>query len=195
MADFEGNFYKTVPIGSQTWMAENLRSTKLNDGTAIPLVTDNNKWSNLTSPAYSYYLNDSASYKSRFGALYNWYTVETNKLCPIGWHVPSDADWTTLNTYLGVDSIAGGKLKATGTNYWYSPNTHATNSTGFNALPCGYRFYNGSFQNFGYSGNWWTSSVYSSGSAYYRYLIYSNGKLGRNFYDKIYGFSVRCVKD
>ncbi len=195
VADVEGNIYKTVSIGSQTWMAENLKSTKLNDGTVIPLVTNNNKWSNLTSPAYSYYLNDSASYKFKFGALYNWYTVETNKLCPTGWHVPSDADWTTLNTYLGVDSIAGGKLKATGTNYWYSPNSYATNSTGFDALPCGYRFYNGSFQNFGYSGNWWTSTVYSSGSAYYRYLTYSNGKLRRNFYDKLYGFSVRCVKD
>ena len=195
LTDVEGNVYKTVTIGSQTWMAENLKSIKLNDGTAIPLVTDNNKWSNLTSPAYCYYLNDSANYKYQFGALYNWYTVETNKLCPAGWHVPSDAEWTTLNTYLGVDSIAGGKLKATGNNYWYSPNTYATNSYGFNALPCGYRFYNGSFQNFGYSGNWWTSSVYLSGYAYYRYLTYSDGKLGRNFYDKIYGFSVRCVKD
>jgi len=181
--------------GSQTWMAENLRSIKLNDGTPIPYVSVNNTWSNMTSMAYSYYGNDSTTYKFKSGALYNWYTVDTKKLCPSGWHVPSNADWVSLNTYLGVDTLAGGKLKDNSSAYWYSPNLHATNETGFTALPCGYRFYNGSYNNYGLSGNWWTATEYSTTSAWYRYLIYADGKLGKNFYDKTYGFSVRCIKD
>lgn len=195
ISDYEGNSYNTVNIGNQTWMAENLRSIKLNDGTSIPLVTNNNTWSNLTTPAYSYYSNDSTSYKARFGALYNWYTVQSGKLCPAGWHVPSDSEWTTLSSSLGVDSIAGGKLKATGSFMWLAPNLYATNTTGFSALPGGYRFYNGSYQNSSFSGNWWTSTSFSTGAAYYRYLYYNTGKITRNSIDKQYGFSVRCIKD
>ena len=195
VSDFEGNTYKTVAIGSQTWMAENLRSIKLNDGTAIRVVTDNNTWSNLSTPAYAYYSNDSVNNKYAYGALYNWYTVHTNKLCPAGWHVPTDAEWTALNTFLGVDTLAGGKLKTTGSFIWYSPNTYATNSTGFNALPGGYRFYNGSFNNSGISGNWWTASENSSSSAWYNYLTFNKGNLYRNNIDKLYGLSVRCIKD
>jgi uncharacterized protein (TIGR02145 family) len=195
ITDFEGNAYKTVTIGSQTWMAENLKSIKLNDGTAIPLVTSNNSWSNMTTPAYCYYGNDSTTYKSYYGALYNWHTVATNKLCPSGWHVPTLGEWTTLNATLGVDTIAGGMLKEGGTAHWSYPNTHATNSSGFTALPTGYRFYNGSFQNFGISGNWWSSTAANSDAANYTFLVYSDGKLGKNSLDNTYGFSVRCVKD
>jgi uncharacterized protein (TIGR02145 family) len=193
--DVEGNVYKTVTIGSQTWMAENLRSIKLTDGSQIPYISDKNSWSLLTSPGYSYYSNDSISYKYQGGALYNWYTINTKKLCPAGWHVPSENEWTTLISSLGVDSIAGGKLKSTGTISWISPNTAATNSTGFNALPSGYRFYNGSYNNFYYSGNWWTSTEYSATAAKYCYLVYNKGNLGKNYLDKQYGFSVRCIKD
>jgi len=195
VSDAEGNVYKTTTIGSQTWMTENLRSIKLTDGTVIPLVTDNNTWSNLTTPARSYYSNDSVNGKSRYGGLYNWYTVQTNKLCPTGWHVPSDAEFITLATSLGVDSLAGGKLKESNSVNWFIPNTYATNSTGFTALPCGYRFYNGSYQNLGYSGNWWSSTEYSAISARYFYLVYNKGNTGRNFIDKQYGLSVRCIRN
>lgn len=194
ISDFEGNVYHTVTIGTQTWTRENLKSIKLNDGTAIPMVTGNYIWSHLTSMAYTYYGNDSATYKDHYGALYNWYTVDTKKLCPTGWHVPTADDWRTLNTFLGVDTLAGGKLKEAGVYHWLSPNLYGTNVSGFNALPCGYRFYNGSFNNFGYSGNWWSSSE-NSGSAWYRFLSYQDGKLGENDIDKTYGFSVRCIKD
>ena len=195
VTDNEGNVYNTVTIGSQTWMAENLRSIKLNDGTQIPYVVNRTTWSNLTTPAYSYYADDSVTYKAKAGALYNWYTVDTKKLCPTGWRVPSDADWVTLQTYLGTDSLAGGKLKETATYHWYSPNLYATNSTGFTAIPCGYRFYNGSYNNFGFSGNWWSSTSYSTPFAWYRYLSYTSGAIGKNYYDKVYGFSVRCIKN
>jgi uncharacterized protein (TIGR02145 family) len=195
VSDAEGNVYKTTTIGSQTWMAENLRSIKLTDGTVIPHVTDNNTWSNLTTPARSYYSNDSVNAKSIYGGLYNWYTVQTNKLCPTGWHIPSDAEFITLATSLGVDSLAGGKLKDSNSINWFIPNTNATNSTGFTALACGYRFYNGSYQNLGYSGNWWSSTEYSATSARYFYLVYNQGNTGRNYIDKQYGFSVRCIRN
>lgn len=195
VTDFEGNAYKTIAIGSQTWMAENLKSIKLNDGTAIPLVTNNNSWSTMITPACSYYGNDSVTYKANYGALYNWYSVATNKLCPSGWHVPTIGEWSTLTATLGVDTIAGGMLKEGGTAHWSYPNTHATNSSGFTALPTGYRFYNGSYQNFGISGNWWSSTASTTETSNYTYLSYSDGKLGKNSLDNTYGFSVRCVKD
>ena len=202
VSDLEGNVYKTVVVGTQTWMAENLKTIKLTDGTMIPLVTDNSSWSNLTTPARSYYSNDSVSYKSLNGALYNWYTVQTKKLCPTGWHVPSDAEWTILATSLGVDSLAGGKLKELGSINWFLPNLYATNSTGFTAMPSGYRFFNGSYNNIGYSGNWWSTTEYTTSTARFFYLVYSKGyaydnktTTGKNFVDKLYGLSVRCLKN
>ena len=202
VSDLEGNVYKTVTIGSQTWMAENLRSIKLSDGVAIQYVSDNSTWSNLTTPGYSYYSNDSTTYKAKYGALYNWYTVQTKKLCPTGWHIPSDAEWTTLATSLGVDSLAGGKLKETTSLDWYVPNLYATNTTGFTAIPSGYRFFNGSYNNIGYSGNWWSDTEYTTSSARFFYLRYDKGfaydnkiTTGKNFVDKLYGLSVRCLKN
>lgn len=196
VSDLEGNSYKTIAIGSQTWMAENLKSIKLNDGTAIPLVTDNSAWSNATGAARCYYANDSTSYKGNYGALYNWYTVQTGKLCPTGWHVPTDADWTKLASAVGLpDSVAGGSLKDGGYGMWVYPNYYATNATGFKAYPGGYRYYNGSFYNIGLSTNYWTATAYTNNTAYYRFLSCSNGKIGRDFYDKAFGFSIRCVKD
>lgn len=194
VSDFEGNAYKTIAIGSQVWMAENLRSEKLNNGTAIPLVTDNSTWANITTPAYSFYSNDSVSYKSSYGVLYNWYTVQTGRLCPTGWHVPSDVDFTTLATTLGVDTIAGGMLKFNGA-LWISPNTYASNTTGFTAIPSGYRNYNGSYNNSsGYLAAFWSNTENGS-LARYIYLSYNSGKIGRNSADKEYGLSVRCIKD
>jgi uncharacterized protein (TIGR02145 family) len=194
VADFEGNQYRTIAIGNQVWMAENLRSEKLNNGTAIPLVTDNNTWSNITTPAYSFYSNDSVSYKSNYGVLYNWYTVQTGKLCPSGWHIPSDTEFTTLSLTLGVDSVAGGMLKFDAA-LWISPNTYASNSTGFTALPGGYRNYNGSYNNSaGYLAAFWSSTEYGS-YARYIYLNYNSGAIGRTYTDKENGLSVRCIKD
>lgn len=193
VTDFEGNEYKTVDIGNQTWMAQNLRSIKFNDGTAIPYVTDKPTWSNLVTPAYSYYLDDSTSYKQNFGGLYNWYTVQTGKLCPTGWHVPSAAEWTELGSTLGVDSLAGGKLKEM--VLWYSPNLYATNSTGFTALPSGYRYYNGSYNNSGVSFSAWASDQYSTREAKFFYLKYDSGAMAQTYIDKEFGLSVRCVKN
>jgi len=196
----DGEVYKYKLIGTQVWMIENLRATKYNDGTAIPLVTDNTAWSNLTTPGYCWYNNDAATYKNTYGALYNWFTVNTGKLAPTGWHVPTDAEWTTLTTYLGGES-AGGKLKSTGTieagtGLWYSPNTGATNESGFTAVPAGSRIYDdGAFGDVGYNGYWWSSSESNTGYAWFRYLYYDySGVYGFDYF-KSNGFSVRCVRD
>jgi uncharacterized protein (TIGR02145 family) len=140
--DVDGNVYNTVTIGAQVWMAENLRTTKYNDGTSIPLVTDSTKWSDLSTPAHCWYNNDKASYKATYGALYNWYTVATDNLCPTGWHVPTTAEWQILKDYLG-SSVDGGKLKESGTTHWKSPNKGATNESGFTALPGGLPYLQG----------------------------------------------------
>lgn len=145
VVDAGGNVYTTVIIGNQEWFTENLRTTKYNNGTPIPNITSNSEWGNLTTGAYAWYDNDEATYKYAQGALYNWYAVETGNLCAAGWHVPTDAEWTTLTDYLGGASVAGGKLKATGTieaetGLWHDPNTGATNETGFTALPGGGRY-------------------------------------------------------
>jgi uncharacterized protein (TIGR02145 family) len=195
VTDIDGNIYNTVSIGTQVWMASNLVTTKYNDGTSIPFVTDNGSWSGLITPAYCWYNNDATTYKATYGALYNWYTVNTGKLCPTGWHVPTDAEWTTLSTYLGGESIAGGALKETGTNHWISPNTGATNTFGFTGLPGEMRNGSGVFDPIGYYGYWWTATQYSAGYALYWYLGYNFTNIfGANGYMRI-GFSVRCVKD
>ena len=135
--DIDGNGYDTVVIGTQTWLVQNLRVTHLNNGVSIPNITNSTLWKNSTTPALCYYNNDSVSYAAIYGALYNWYAVNTNNLCPTNWHVPSYSEWETLITYLGGASVAGGKLKEVGTTHWTSPNTGATNSSGFTALPNG----------------------------------------------------------
>ncbi len=198
--DADGNIYNVIRIGTQLWMKENLKTTKYNDGTNIPLVTDNTAWSNLTTPGYCWYNNDAGSYKNVYGALYNWYAVNTGKLCPVGWHVPSDNEWTILENYLGGWEVAGGKLKATGTieagtGLWYSPNTGATNETGFTAVPGGYRSYGGYFNSFGYDGHWWSSTEYSSSNAWYRLMNHMDSYSIRVSNHKPNGFSVRCVRD
>ena len=193
--DINGNVYKTIVIGKQTWMAENLKTTKYNDGTAIPLVSDYNKWSRLSTPAYCCYENNSSN-KAVFGALYNWYCVNTGKLCPSGWHVPTNDEWTTLTSYLGGDSVAGGKLKDTCTTYWIKPNTAATNESGFAALPGGYRYSKGIFASMGISGYWWSSTESRTNTAWYRPLHYNSGKIDIYWgHLKQDGFSIRCMKD
>ena len=191
----DGHTYSTVRIGNQWWMSENLNATKYNDGTPIPLVTYNTAWDNLCTPGYCWYDNDSATYANPYGALYNWYTVETGDLCPTGWHVPSYDEWTTLADNLGGTIAAGGKLKETGTTHWSSPNTGATNESGFTALPGGLRFYNGgTFHYVGNSGDWWSSSKYGS-KAYHSGVSYDSNDLGILPCHKSMGISVRCIKD
>ena len=194
ITDIDGNTYKTVTIGTQTWMAENLKVTKYNDGIAIPNVTDNTAWRELTTGALCDYDN-TPSNSETYGKLYNWHAVNTGKLCPTGWHVPSDAEWTELTDYLGGTSDAGGKLKETGTTHWNSPNTGATNETGFTALPGGYRNFDGTFYGVGTYGFWWSATEGSADSAWGRSMYYNGSYVGRDYNGKELGFSVRCLRD
>jgi uncharacterized protein (TIGR02145 family) len=187
VADIENNVYRTITIGSMVWMAENLKTTKYNDDTAIPLVNDNTSWIILTSPAYCWYNNEITN-KVTYGALYNSFTINTGKLCPAGWHVPSHVELTNLESYLG-ENVAGGELKDT--TLWESPNTGGTNRTGFTALPGGFRTYDdGSFYNIGYNGYWWTSY-----ETIYFFMSYNSSKLSLDLAEKKAGLSVRCLRD
>jgi uncharacterized protein (TIGR02145 family) len=195
--DVEGNRYKVVKIGTQTWMAENLKTTKYNDGASITIVTDNGAWIALGTDAYCWYNNDAATYKATYGAMYNWYAVNTAKLCPIGWHVPTDAEWTTLTDYLGGADVAGGKLKEAGNSHWTSTNVGATNSSSFTALPGGFRHeVDGTFMNVGLYGYWWSRTAVDESNAWCFYLYKDNASswVGYNGV-KRYGFPVRCVRD
>lgn len=193
--DADGNVYKTVIIGTQVWMAENLRTTKFNDGTPITLTTSNNDWPKH-SPAYCWYDND-LSNKNIYGALYNWYAVNTGTLAPKGWHVATDDEWTILTNFLKGDIIAGGVLKKTGLAFWIYPNIGATNLYGFSALPGGYRIYFGDFSYKGDSGYWWTSSSLNSTYAWSRSINYLRKDVlrGSEGDGKQWGMSVRCIKD
>ena len=195
ITDIEGNTYNTVTIGTQEWMAENLKTTKYNDGTAITLVTDGTSWGNLSTEAYCY--SDQAAYVDTYGALYNWYSVDTGKLCPASWHVPSDEEWTTLVTYLGGKSVAGGKMKETGTTHWNSPNSGATNESGFTGLPGGMRYIDGDFYGIAYHGYWWSSTEDGDGTydAWLWKLRYDYVRAFRYDYDMKEGYSIRCVRD
>jgi uncharacterized protein (TIGR02145 family) len=193
--DIQGNVYNTVVIGTQTWTTGNLRSSLLNDGTAIPLITDNSTWSNLTTPGYCWYNNDPAVLDD-YGPLYNWFTVETAKLCPQGWHVPSNAEWTDLINYLGGLSLASFKMKETGTMYWSSPNEGATNESGFSARGSGRReYFDGQFGFLNRNAYWWSNTQYDTELSYALYLSDVNTNVESYYFDKAYGFSVRCIKD
>jgi uncharacterized protein (TIGR02145 family) len=197
VSDIEGNVYKTIAIGNQVWMAENLRTTKFKDNTPIPLVEDNVAWKNLTTPGCCWYNNDEETYKDIYGALYNWYTVNTGKLCPIGWHVPSATEIQTLITYLGGIDVAGGKMKETGTTHWKTPNAGATNSSGFTDLPGSYRSTSGYFFHNAEQGDSWSSYI-PTYPHYSVYLILIYNSAGSDIYDNFgqaSGLSVRCIKD
>jgi uncharacterized protein (TIGR02145 family) len=197
VTDIDGNVYGTVSIGSQLWMAENLKTTKYNDGTPIPLVSENSSWANLTTPGYCFYDNDANINKTTYGALYNWYTVSTNKLCPRGWHVPSDAEWTRLTNYLGGERAAGGKLPESGISHWVTPNDGATNSSGFTALPGGYRQEEGGFVNINDDDFWWSTNTSTTQitKAWSRGVNYNYPYVYNDFYLKSFGFSVRCLRN
>lgn len=195
VSDVEGNVYKTVKIGDQWWMAENLKTTKLNDGTPIPVVLSDQTWSdvNITSPMVCYYNNDFANVAS-FGMLYNWYAVNTGKLAPAGWHVPTDADWDKLITYLGGSSVAGAKLKEQGDLHWTSSNK-STNSSGFSAIGGGFRGIDGLFFWINaYNGNW-TATESDLSYSYSYSLSDDKDEIFTQIVPKHIGFSIRCVKD
>ncbi len=194
VTDIDGNVYRIVKIGDKTWMAENLRTTRFNDGTAIPLVTEQNAWIILSSPAYCWYNNDTV-YKASYGALYNGFAINTEKLCPAGWHISTDADWYALVEFLGGESNAGGKLKSTDVRYWINPNTGATNESGFAALPGGTRYGNGLFFSIKSIGSWWTLNKTNTLNGYYRSLNNASITVTRNYTDLTFGNSVRCVKN
>ena len=201
MTGNDSKVYKTVKIGNQWWMAENLRETKYNDGTAIIVETDNDAW------IYNVQINKGKrcafknieNYANMYGYLYNWWAVDPNNsynIAPTGWHVPTDAEWATLVNYLGGEDVAGGKLRNMGLTYWMWPNTGATNESGFNALPGGYR--NSDAGNFEdqYSNAWfWSSSGYTNSTAWSQQLFYNSKSVIRNWSDKGSGYSVRLVKD
>jgi len=194
LTDADGNIYSTVTIGTQIWMVENLKTTKYSNGDSIPNITLNTKWAFPTG-AYCDF-NNTPSNSSIYGRLYNWYAVtDSRSLCPTGWHIPTDNEWTTLITYLRGDSVAGGKMKETDTNHWQSPNTGATNETGFTALPGGYRDYGGAYYSVRKYGCWWSSSEYSASGAFYRSMCFGYSDIMRDPNYKAYGLSVRCLMD
>ena len=195
VTDFDGNVYDTMTIGSQVWMIQNLKVTHYRNGEPIPNVTDGTAWENLTTGAYCNYDHNSSN-GNTYGRLYNWYVVnDSRKICPTGWHVPTDNEWSTLRTNMGGESAAGGKLKEIGTTHWETPNTGANNESGFTALPGGYCGYNsGTFSQIGESGNWWSSTEENSNSAWSWLLLYNYSGLQRHSNYKNNGFSVRCIK-
>jgi uncharacterized protein (TIGR02145 family) len=201
LVDIEGNIYKTIQIGTQVWMAENLKSTKFKDGTNIsnvtePFLTSHQDWYNIKTPAFCWFENDPIAFKYIFGALYNRYSIASGNLCPTGWHIPSNAEWTTLSDYLGGSMIAGGKLKESGTIIWGSPNINATNESGFTALPSGMRWNNGF--NFGGLAQlcYFGSATEGDAEGIFAWVLNTeNAFLSSGVFVADLGMSVRCIKD
>jgi uncharacterized protein (TIGR02145 family) len=198
---FDGHTYSSIVLGNgQEWMAENLRTTVYANGDPIPNTVDGNLWSNLTTGAWAHYQNNS-SYENPYGKLYNWYTVDDSRnVCPTGWHVPSDDEWSSFVNYLDPNAnggsnfnAAGGKMKST--QYWLSPNQDANNESGFSGLPGGNRSVNGAFYGITAGGTWWCSTETNIDNALIRYLWYNDGNADRQTYSKREGFSVRCIRD
>ena len=203
VTDIDGNVYQTIVIGNQEWMMENLKVTHYRNGDQIPHLTDDGDWASTFSGAYCVYDND-PSYANTYGNLYNWFAVDDSRgLAPEGWHVPThddwhaDNDWNELVDYLGGSVVAGGKMKETGTTHWNSPNTGATNESGFTALPGGYKSSacGGYFGDIGVWANFWSSSDLDSNDAWTIRLYFDDSQFYNFDRYKKYGFSIRCVKD
>ena len=206
VTDIDGNTYKTVKIGSQWWMAENLKVTHYRNGEAIPNVTNTSEWLYLTSGAYCDHPYISR-YVATYGRLYNWYAVDDSRnLAPAGWHVPTDDEWKQLEMHLGMSrseaddagfrgTYEGGRLKETGATHWRSPNRGASNSSGFSALPGGGRIERGGFSPPYITANFWTATSFNSVKAWRRELDNVQSDVSRLYFVYSYGQSVRCVKD
>ncbi|MDP3451369.1 MAG: FISUMP domain-containing protein [Bacteroidales bacterium] len=194
MRDADNNVYETVTIGSQIWMDENLRVTRYKDRTSITMNSSDAGWSNSTTGSFCWYGNSEAN-KTVYGALYNWNAVNSGKLCPDGWRVPTDADWTIMTDFIGGLIGNSGKLKSTGTALWAAPNTGATNSTGFSAKPGGYRYFTGAFGGQGYGADWWSSTEASADKSWVYGVNYNSNNITRYNDFKRNGFAVRCIKE
>ena len=201
IVDIDGNKYKTIGIGTQVWMQENLRVTHFNDGSKISLLNQSGDWylnNDLNTPAYCWYDNDSVNNYSPYGALYNFYSIETGLLCPTGWHVSSQTEWETLVNYLGGKEIAGGKLKDYFGNYWTSPNHCIENNGYFIGLPGGYRHSrNGTYYAKGLLGCWWANRISKEDNSMALQISLENSEIftTETYVNKNVGASVRCVKD
>lgn len=195
--DGDGNNYAIVKIGNQTWMAENLKTTRFSDSTEIPSVNSNN-WINLTTPGFCWFNNDELENKNTYGALYNWYAVSmanngNKNICPEGWHIPSDAEWTILINNTGSNSAL--KLRENGNDHWSYSSMTGSNETGFSAVAAGYRGSIGGFADLDYTASWWSSTASYAGKAWSRKIMYDDNIMQKMNADKIEGFSVRCVKN
>jgi len=192
----ESGFPFKVVIGTQSWMTKNLNVDKFRNGEIIPEAKTAEEWqkaSKYKQPAWCYYDND-PSKGEKYGKLYNWYAVNDPRgLAPVGYHIPTDTEWTQLTNYLGGENVAGGKMKTT--SGWEAPNTNASNSSGFSGLPGGNRSFSGACNDIDKGGNWWSSSEYDTNIVWFRFLYYYSGNGVRNYHPKGYGFSVRCVKN
>ena len=193
--DIDGNTYNVVKIGKQLWTIENLNVSKYRNGDEIPQVQNETEWATLKTGAWCYYENKDEN-GTKYGKLYNWFAVNDPRgLAPEGFHIPSDKEWKTLATYLGGDTVAGGKMKEIGTAILNSSNQNATNSMGFTGLPGGYSDLGGAFDGIGNDGYWWSSSENDTADAWSRILNYSNVIQKRSSFNKKNGFSVRCLRD
>jgi uncharacterized protein (TIGR02145 family) len=195
VTDIDGNIYKTIQTGSQVWMAENLKTSRYNDGTEIPLITDTTAWKNLSSPGYCWYNNDETTFKSPYGALYNGFTVSTGKLCPAGWHIPANEEWLQLRDFLGDTLNAGGRIKEAGTRHWFMPNKGADNSSGFTALASGIRYFEGTFSAISYYTGFWSDTGFGYDEEWFINLYFGDAVFNLSHATKNYGFSVRCIKN
>jgi len=209
----------SVSICNQIWSTQNLNVSNYADGTVIPEVQNTAAWAALTTGAWCWYNNDSATYGATYGKIYNWYAVAgiydaaslnnlllRKKLAPAGWHIPTDSEWNKLAKCIDPaadtacinciqSSIAGGEMKEAGLLHWLSPNTGASNSSGFAGLPGGNRYGNGAFVNVGNIGGWWSSTEYDSTNVWYHVVYFNYGSEGRDYFSKPSGFSVRCLRD
>ena len=216
ITDIDGNSYNTVLIGSQCWTKENLRVRRYNNGTVIGFDAIggsggvSSTWQNSTIGLHAIYAHDSVATPSnltKYGYLYNWYAAkgintngtilanDTLNICPVGWHVPTDEEWTTLTNELGGELLSGGMMKSKGTSYWNSPNTGATNESGFSSLPGGYRGAGGGFDGIRNSAFFWSSTERDNNSAWYRALFWSNSIVNRSSTNKTIGACIRCIKN
>jgi uncharacterized protein (TIGR02145 family) len=205
----DNQVYRTVTIGSQTWMAENLKAVKFNDGTPIPMIKDEKEWENMQSPGYCWYGNNKKMNRDVYGALYNWFAVNTGKLCPVGWHVPSSDEWLKLKMFAGdsidwiargdtvpIEEIAGRKLKEPSNMFWETTeNIYSTDEFGFSALPAGDRTIYGAFWGIGQQGCWWSSTEDSRQDGKNVEMNYNSNSLIEIQQYKQFGMSVRCIKD
>jgi len=213
VTDIDGNIYHTVKIGTQTWMVENLKTTKYRNGESIgTTIPANKKILQESTPKYQWAYNGNDENVSKYGRLYTWYVVsDSRNIAPTGWHVPTDAEWTTLNKYLDANLGTSGSVAKTmaSTTYWGSStftgvignDLKKNNNSGFSGLPGGYRdgsgvfYYSGTYSAIGYFGYWWTSTDYDAINAWYYNLHFDNSFVGRANCDKKYGYYVRCIRD